>query len=65
MDTLEDIKTCLEDMDKYCKIISHKDSSPESKEAFLRITRKTIRRLIAKCDRLEVELKCVNEEQDK
>jgi hypothetical protein len=52
-------------MEKYCEIISHKDSSPESKEAFLRITRKTIRRLIAKCDRLEVELKCVSEDADK
>lgn len=65
METLEDIKACLEDMEKYCEIISHKDSSPESKEAFLRITRKTIRRLIAKCDRLEVELKCVNEDTDR
>lgn len=55
MDTLEDIKTYIVDMVVYCDIISHKESSAESKIA-LHLMGKVAKRIAAKCEILEKEL---------
>lgn len=56
MDTLEDIKTYICDMLVYCDVISSKDSSTQSKIAFVHLMGKVAKRIANKCDKLEKEL---------
>jgi hypothetical protein len=56
MDTLEEIKTYIDDMVVYCDVISSKDSSTQSKIAFTHLMGKGAKRIAEKCDKLEKEL---------
>lgn len=63
MDTLEEIKTYIDDMVVYCDVISSKDSSTQSKIAFTHLMGDVAERIKVKCDKLEKEM--ANAEQDK
>ena len=63
MKILNDIKTYICDMLVYCDVISSKDSSTQSKIAFVHLMGKVAKRIAEKCDKLEKEL--ANAEQDK
>ena len=65
MDTLKEIKTYICDMLVYCDVISSKDSSTQSKIAFVHLMGKVAERIADKCEILEKELESVNAEQDK
>ena len=56
METLEDIKTYICDILVYCDVISSKDSSTQSKIAFVHLMGKVAKRIAVKCDILEKEL---------
>lgn len=56
METLNDIKTYICDMLVYCDVISSKDSSVQSKIAFVHLMGKVAKRIAEKCDILEKEL---------
>ena len=56
MDTLKDIKTYICDMLVYCDVISSKDSSTQSKIAFVHMMGKVAKRIAEKCETLEKEL---------
>ena len=56
MNTLKDIKTYICDMLVYCDVISSKDSSTQSKIAFVRLMGNVAKRIAEKCDKLEKEL---------
>ena len=62
METLEDIKTCIADMEKYCKIINSGATFP-CKVAFTKVMRDVAKKIAKKCDKLEKELESVNAEQ--
>lgn len=64
METLEEIKTYIADMEKYCKIINS-DATTPCKVAFTKVMRDVAKRIEKKCDKLEKELESVNAEQDK
>ena len=55
MKTLEDIKTYIADMEKYCKIINSGATFP-CKVAFTKVMRDVALRIAEKCDKLEKEL---------
>lgn len=55
METLDDIKTCIADMEKYCKIINS-DATMPCKVAFAKVMRDVAKRIEKKCDILEKEL---------
>lgn len=55
METLEDIKIYIADMEKYCKVIDS-DATIPSKIAFNAIMRDVAKRIAEKCDKLEKEL---------
>ena len=55
METLEDIKTDIADMEKYCKIINS-DATYPCKVAFTNMIRYVAKRIAEKCDKLEKEL---------
>ena len=56
METLEDIKTYICDMLVYCDVISSKDSSVQSKIAFVHLMEKVAKRIVKKCDKLGKDL---------
>ena len=56
MGTLKDIKTYICDMLVYCDVISSKDSSTQSKIAFVHLMGKVAKRIADNCDKLEKEL---------
>ena len=62
METLDDIKTCIADMEKYCKIINSGATFP-CKVAFTKVMRDVAKKIAEKCDKLEKELESVNAEQ--
>ena len=62
METLDDIKTCIADMEKYCKIINS-DATMPCKVAFTKVMRDVAKKIAKKCDKLEKELESVNAEQ--
>ena len=55
METLEDIKTYIADMEKYCKIINSGATMP-CKIAFTKVMRDVALRIAEKCDILEKEV---------
>lgn len=55
METLEEIKTYIADMEKYCKVIDS-DATIPSKIAFNAIMRDVAIKIAAKCDKMELEL---------
>ena len=55
METLEDIKTDIADMEKYCKIINS-DATMPCKIAFTNMMRDVAKRIAKKCDKLEKEI---------
>ena len=63
MDTLEEIKTYIDDMVVYCDVISSKDSSTQSKISFARLIGRAAKRIAGKCDKLAKELE--NEDTDR
>jgi len=62
METLEDIKTCIDDMVVYCDVIDS-NYTTESKIAFTHLMGEVAERIKAKCDKLEKEL--ANADTDK
>jgi hypothetical protein len=56
MEKLSDIKTYICDMLVYCDVISSKDSSTQSKIAFVHLMGKVAKRIVEKCETLEKEL---------
>ena len=60
METLEEIKTYIADMEKYCKVIES-DATMSCKIAFTHLMGKVAKRIAEKCDKLEKELE--NEQQ--
>ena len=64
METLEDIKTYIADMEKYCKIINS-DATYPCKVAFTNIMRDVAKRIAEKCDKLEKELENEQQKQSK
>ena len=56
METLKEIKTYICDMLVYCDVISSKDSSTQSKIAFVHLMGKVAKRIADKCEILEKEL---------
>ena len=62
METLEEIKTYIADMEKYCKIINS-DATMPCKVAFTKVMRDVAKKIAKKCDKLEKELESVNAEQ--
>ena len=62
MDTLNDIKTYIADMEKYCKVIES-DATMPCKVAFMKVMRDVAKKIAKKCDKLEKELESVNAEQ--
>ena len=56
MDKLKDIKTYICDMLVYCDVISSKDSSVQSKIAFVHLMGKVAKGIADKCEILEKEL---------
>ncbi len=63
METLDDIKTYIADMEKYCKVIDS-DATIPCKIAFTNIMRDVALRIVVKCGKLEKELD-KNEDADK
>lgn len=55
METLEDIKTYIADMEKYCRVINS-DATFPCKVAFTKVMRDVAKRIEKKCDILEKEL---------
>ena len=55
METLDDIKTYIADMEKYCRVIDS-DATIPSKIAFNAIMRSVAIKIAAKCDKMELEL---------
>ena len=55
MDTLEEIKIYIADMEKYCKIINS-DATMPCKIAFTNMMRDVAKRIAKKCEKLEKEL---------
>lgn len=55
METLEDIKTYICDMEKYCKAIES-DATTKCKIDFTRLVGKVAKRIEKKCEILEKEL---------
>ena len=55
METLEEIKTYIADMEKYCKVIES-DATMPCKVAFTNMIRYVAKRIEKKCDKLEKEL---------
>ena len=55
METLEDIKTYITDMEKYCKVINS-DATMPCKVAFTKVMRDVAIKIAAKCDKMELEL---------
>lgn len=55
METLEEIKTYIADMEKYCKIINS-DATMPCKIAFTKVMRDVAKRIAKKCDTLEKEI---------
>ena len=55
METLNDIKTYIADMEKYCKIINS-DATMPCKIAFTKVMRDVAKRIAKKCDILEKEI---------
>jgi hypothetical protein len=62
METLEDIKTYIANMETYCEVIES-DATTKCKIDFTRLVGKVAKRIATKCDKLEKEL--ANAEQDK
>lgn len=56
MNTLKEIKSYICDMLVYCDVISSKDSSTQSKIAFVHLMGKVAKRIADKCEILEKEL---------
>jgi len=63
METLNDIKTNIADMEKYCKVIDS-DATMPCKIAFTNMMRDVALRIVVKCGKLEKELD-KNEDTDK
>ena len=61
METLEDIKTYIADMEKYCRVINS-DATFPCKIAFTKVMRDVAKKIAKKCDKLEKELESVNAE---
>ena len=55
METLEDIKTYIANMETYCKVIES-DATTKCKIDFTRLVGKVAKRIAAKCEILEKEL---------
>lgn len=55
METLDDIKTCIDDMVVYCDVIDS-NYTTKSKIAFTHLMGEVAERIKAKCDKLEKEL---------
>ena len=55
METLEEIKTYIADMEKYCMVIDS-DTTMSCKIAFTNMMRYVAKRIAKKCDKLEKEL---------
>ena len=55
METLDDIKTYIADMEKYCRVIDS-DATIPSKIAFNAIMREVAIKIAAKCDKMDLEL---------
>ena len=64
MDTLNDIKTYIADMEKYCKVIES-DATTKCKIDFTRLVGKVAERIKVKCDKLEKELEDEQQKQSK
>ena len=62
METLDDIKTYIADMEKYCRVINS-DATFPCKVAFTKVMRDVAKKIAKKCDKLEKELESVNAEQ--
>ena len=56
METLKEIKDYICDMLVYCDVISSKDSTAQSKIAFVHLMGKAAIKIAAKCDKMELEL---------
>ena len=56
MEALKEIKDYICDMLVYCDVISSKDSTAQSKIAFVHLMGKAAKRIADKCDKLEKEL---------
>ena len=55
METLDDIKTYIADMEKYCRVIDS-DATIPSKIAFNAIMKDVAIKIAAKCDKMDLEL---------
>ena len=62
MDTLEEIKIYIANMETYCEVIES-DATTKCKIDFTRLVGKVAERIKVKCDKLEKEM--ANAEQDK